>query len=98
MPALIVRLSGRENAAFSPLMAAAFTVRVARRLKMDRIRVERLDGALVSEYTTDAVERAINRFGPTTPIRVAQPGWDYEPHRPVWAAGRKESATWQRAT
>lgn len=88
MPAMIVLMSGKENADFPPIIEAARVYPKARQLGCDRIRIEKLDGARVTEFPLATVERFIRRSGLTLqPDRVARRDVDYEQRRPVWMPG-----------
>jgi hypothetical protein len=84
MPRLIV-LVPNEATGLPPIYDAAFCLHKARTLGCDRIRVERLDGALVTEYPIQTVEAFIARYHfALQPGRRTVPGEDWERHRPVW--------------
>lgn len=53
----------KENTGFPPIMSAAMHLSKCKALKIDRIRVERLNGALVNEFTVAQVEQFVRSQG-----------------------------------
>ena len=85
MAALIVLVTGKENRDFPSIIEAARVLGKAKSMKLDRIRIEKCDGALVSEFTVPQVEAFVRRQGlalqPDTIVGPAIFGM----HRPMWA-------------
>lgn len=73
-----------------PMIEATRVYPVARRKGCDRIRIEQANGVRVAEFPIERVAAFFAHFRLTAqPDRVARPGHDYEPYRPVfpgWAA------------
>lgn len=93
MSVLIALLPEKYNLDFPAIVVAARVYGTAKRLGVDRIRVERYNGVRVNEFTLPQVEQFFRVQGILVQRdRRAQEGQDYEIRRPIWA-GRRTGGT-----
>lgn len=90
MPKLTVVYAAElaKDRSWPPAMEAARYVGFCKSRGIDRVRVERVNGALVNEFSIPQLESLIRHYGMVMqPDKVAQPGVDYEPRPLIFAPG-----------
>jgi hypothetical protein len=71
-------------------MEAARVLQKAEQLRCDRIRIERLSGALVTEFTLDQVRAWVRQQRlQLQPDPASRQGRELEPRRQMWMPGTK---------
>ena len=89
MATLTVLYAGEltKDRSWPPIMEAARYVGLCRRQRIERIRVERVNGALINEFTLPQLESFLRTQGLAwQPDQVLVPGQDLEP-RPLIVSG-----------